>query len=133
MERLRKTGLKLTPQRMAILEYLDGNKDHPTAEDIYKEIKKKYPMMSLATVYKTLATLKGKGLVRELTIDAGRKHFDPDTRPHHHIICITCKKIIDIQSDIQIEIPDEQKGSFEVRESHITFYGVCPECKKERE
>lgn len=130
MEKLRKTGLKLTPQRMAILEFLDGNCEHPAVEDIYKEIKKKFPMLSLATVYKNLDVLKENGLVRELTIDAERKHFDPDTHPHHHLICINCKKIVDIDSDIPIEIPDEQKASFEVTESHITFFGVCPECKK---
>ena len=126
-------GLKPTPQRVAIIEYLDGNKNHPSAEDIFGELKKKYPMISFATVYKTLEALKNRGLLREIMIDRERKHFDPDTSHHHHIICIGCKRIVDIQSDFSIEIPDEQKNQFEVLDSEIEFYGICPNCKKKGE
>ncbi len=61
MEKYRRLGIKLTPQRLAILEYLNGNTDHPSAEDIYRTVSKKYPTMSFATVYNTLGTLKTAG------------------------------------------------------------------------
>jgi Fur family peroxide stress response transcriptional regulator len=132
MEKYKDINLKLTPQRLAILDYLDGNKNHPSAEEIYCEIQKKFPMMSFATVYKTLDVLKQKGLLRELTIDSDRKHYDPDTRHHHHLICLKCKKIADIHCDFSIEVPDDKRSSFEVIGNHIEFYGICPDCKEGR-
>ena len=130
MNKYKDIGLKLTPQRLAILDYLDGNFYHPTAEDIYADIREKFPTMSFATVYKTLETLKGKGCLQELTIDKARKHFDPDTTRHHHLICITCKKIVDIKKEFPIEMSIEDHNNFEVIDTNIEFYGICPVCKK---
>lgn len=129
MEKYRINGLKLTPQRLAILEYLDGNKAHPSAEDIYDVVRKKYPMMSFATVYKTLETLKQKGSIQELTIDSERRRYDPDTTQHHHLICVKCKKVFDIHTDLPVQIPDDAKEQFEVTGNHIEFYGICSVCK----
>ncbi len=125
-------GIKMTPQRMAIMEFLDGNPDHPSAEDIYMEVKEKYPMMSFATVYKTIEVLKSRGYLLELTIDPERRRYDPDTRHHHHLICVDCKKIVDIYGDFPVNVPEEAQESFELVGNHIEFYGICPECKKER-
>ncbi len=133
MQKYRDKGLKLTPQRLAIFEYLDGNRSHPSAEDIYTEIIKKFPMMSFATVYNTIETLKKKGDLAEITIDPERRHYDPDTSHHHHLICKTCKKIKDIHSDFSIHIPEDQKGTFEVLDNHIEFYGMCHKCKTKGE
>lgn len=77
MEQYRDIGLKLMPQRIAILDYLDGNKKHPSAEDIYKAVSKKFPTMSFATVYNTLQTLRKRGCVLELTIDPDKKGLTP--------------------------------------------------------
>lgn len=130
MENYKKMGLKLTPQRLAIFEYLDGNKSHPSAENIYLDVKKKYPMMSFATVYNTIERLKQKGLLLELTCDPERRRYDPDTKQHHHIICMSCRKIVDVHEDFSFDIPEEQRGSFDIISARIEFYGLCPECKR---
>ncbi|MEE9523775.1 MAG: Fur family transcriptional regulator [Thermodesulfovibrionales bacterium] len=130
MNKMKDIGIRLTPQRMAILEYLEGNKEHPSAEDIYKDIIQRFPTMSFATVYNTLETLKRIGNVRELTIDPVRKRYDPDTSSHHHMICTECKRIYDVHIDIHVEIPDEQADNFKVINNHIEFYGLCKECSK---
>ncbi len=130
MERQRQRGFKLTPQRLAILEYLDGNRDHPAAEDIYHDVKKSFPTMSLATVYNTLEALKRRGEVVELTIDPERRHYDPNTEPHHHLICQRCKKIVDVHKEFRINIPPAQRQGFRITGNHIEFYGVCPECTR---
>ena len=129
MEKFRELGLKLTPQRLAILEFLDGNTDHPSADSIFQEVKKKYPMMSFATVYNTIEALKKSGDLLELTIDAERRRYDPETRPHHHLICLECKKIVDVHKEFSISVPDEIGDDFDLAGNHIEFYGVCPECK----
>ena len=130
MEKYRAIGIKLTPQRLAILDYLEGNKTHPSAEAIYKAVSKKFPTMSLATVYNTLEALRKKGKVAELAVDPYKKRFDPDTRPHHHLICIRCKKMIDVHSQFRLSLPQTDTEGFKIIGNHIEFYGLCPTCKK---
>jgi Fur family peroxide stress response transcriptional regulator len=129
LAKYRGKGLRLTPQRLAVLGCLDGNKSHPSAEDIYGEVKKRFPTMSFATVYNTLETLWKRGRILQLSVDPERKRYDPNTTYHHHLICTKCKKIVDVHGNFQMSIPDEQKGAFEVIGNHIEFYGICPECK----
>jgi len=130
MERYKALGLKLTPQRMAILNYLDGNKEHPSAETIYKALKKRFPTMSFATVYNTLENLKKIGYLVELNLDPQKKHFDPDTKPHHHFICEKCNKIFDIYHEIPLPISKIEEEGFQIKKTHIQFFGTCPKCKK---
>ena len=131
MERFKGVGLKLTPQRLAILDYLEGNKNHPSAEDIYTEVSKRFPTMSLATVYNTLEVLKRKGEVRELTIDAEKKRFDADAGLHHHLICTVCRRVVDVHADFNLSVPVGERRDFEITGSHVEFYGLCPECRRE--
>ncbi len=130
MEKYRELGLKLTPQRLSILSCLEGNKDHPTAEEIYNKVSKKFPTMSRATVYNTLETLVQQGRLTSVTIDPDRRHFDPNTEKHHHLICSECKRIADIHVDFDLDVPKEEKQGFQITGSHVEFYGICPECRK---
>lgn len=120
----------MTPQRLAILAYLEGNIDHPSADDIYKAVLKKFPTMSFATVYNTLESLKNRGSVSELTIDPDKKRFDPNPDPHNHLICNKCRKILDIHIDYELRVPYEKKQGFEITGNHIKFYGICPKCRR---
>jgi len=126
------TSFKRTPQRLAILAYLDGNTSHPSADDIYRAVSKKYHSMSFATVYNTLNTLAKAGTIRELTIDPVRKRFDPDVSRHHHLMCVHCGKIVDITEGLTVDLPKELAQDFEVLGSHIEFHGHCAQCKKKR-
>jgi len=130
MQRFRYIGMKLTPQRLAILDFLDGNTSHPSAEDVFQFVSKRFPTMSLATVYSTLAVLKKKGEVLELTIDPDKKRYDPETSEHHHLICLSCKRIVDMPSERRIELPERVIQNFTIVKSHIEAYGYCPACKK---
>ncbi len=129
MEKYRDLHIKLTPQRLAILGYLNGNTSHPSAEDIYKAVQEQFPTMSFATVYNTLEALKNKGTVQELKIDHAKKRYDPDSTVHHHLICNKCKNIIDIRKDFNLSLPDEMTEGFEMLGNSIEFYGVCSKCK----
>ena len=132
MERKKKDSIKLTPQRLAILEYLEGNKAHPSAADIYKGVSKRYPTMSFATVYNTLETLREKGRVLELSIDSGKMRFDPNTKPHHHLICVQCKNITDVHRKFALNLPEGEQCDYEIIGNHVDFYGICPNCKQEK-
>ena len=132
MQRQKYKGLQLTAQRLAILEYLEGNKEHPTAKDIYKKVSKKFPTMSFATVYKTLETLVEKGYLVELNIEADKRRFDPNTEPHQHLICLRCKKIVDFQRTFDLAIPDSEREGFEIVDNRIEFFGLCPKCRTKK-
>jgi Fur family transcriptional regulator, peroxide stress response regulator len=130
MQKYKGLGFKLTPQRLSILAYLEDNKSHPTADDIYRHVSKKFPTMSPATVYKTLETLKDLGRLREITIEAEKRHFDPDTSRHHHAICKGCKQILDIHADFDLDASEKDLSGFEITGSHVEFYGLCCDCAK---
>lgn len=129
-EKYRNLGFKLTPQRLAVLEYLDGNTSHPSAEDVYKAVAEKFSTMSFATVYNTLETLKQHGKLTELTSDPYKKRFDPATEPHHHLICTVCRRIVDVHQSYKLSVPDRETSGFEITGSRIEFYGICPSCRK---
>ncbi len=130
MQNYRNLGIKLTPQRIAILDYLKGNNNHPSAEEIFKHVSQNFSTMSFATVYNTLEALKKIGLISELTIDPSRKRYDYDTKPHHHLICSHCQKIVDVYSDYKLNVEEKYNREFEVLGNHIEFYGICKKCKE---
>jgi Fur family peroxide stress response transcriptional regulator len=129
MEKYRNLQIKLTPQRLAILSYLEGNKSHPSAEDIYKSVQKQFPTMSFATVYNTLEALKSKGNVQELKIDPNKKRYDPDISQHHHLLCVKCNNIADVHKEFKVALSEELTQGFEMLGNSIEFYGICQNCK----
>ncbi len=131
LEKYAGKGFKMTPQRIAILECLDDNDKHPSAEDIYKKVKRRYPTVSFATVYNTLEALKKRKEVVEITIDPERKHYESNITPHHHIVCIICKKIGDVFKDYSkaLKLPEEVEGEFIATGNHVHFFGICKKCR----
>jgi len=123
-------GFKRTPQRLAILAYLEGNISHPSAEEIFNAVVGKDRTLSFATVYNTLNTLSKAGKLREITIDPSRKRYDPNTGAHHHIICVVCKKVVDVPEEIIIDLPKEVAQNFTIIGNHVEFYAICPPCRK---
>lgn len=130
MEEYRHLNIKLTPQRIAILNYLRGNTAHPSAEDIYKAVKKQFPTMSFATVYNTLEALRNKGNIQELKIDSSKKRYDPDCSKHHHLICNKCKNIVDIFKDFKLTLSDDLTEGYELLGNSIEFFGICRNCQQ---
>lgn len=135
LERLRQKGVALTPQRMAIAEYLGNSGNHPTADEIHRVIQKKYPTMSLATVYSTLELLKGLGEIQELSIrKRGKACFDPNPDIHHHLLCRKCGKILGIEFDYPRSCPILEKETIngcKIEEVQAYLYGICSECMEQ--
>ena len=123
------TQFKRTPQRLAILDYLEGNTSHPSAEEVHRAVSIRYRSLSVATVYNTLNTLAQAGALLELTIDPERKRYDPDTSRHHHLLCVLCHKIVDIPAGIAVDLPANMARDFTLLGNHISFYGHCSRCK----
>jgi Fur family peroxide stress response transcriptional regulator len=121
-------GMKMTPQRMAIMDYLNGNIEHPSAAEVYRAISRKFPTMSFATVYNTLRILIDRGLLVELSLDPEKKRFDANPAPHHHLICVKCKKILDVMQTFDLSLPEDDRHLFQLIGNHVDFYGICPQC-----
>ncbi len=128
IERCRQKGLKITPQRVAVYEILLRSENHPTVEEIYEEVKKKYPFVSLATVYRTVETLEQMGLAKKVCYWGSSARYDANTDDHHHLICVSCGAIRDIYMDDRLSIPEELEG-FRTEGYSVNIYGLCPECR----
>ena len=128
---LKRHSLKVTPQRVAIMEYLMNSHSHPTAEMIFNDLIKIYPSMSLATVYKTLDTLKNEALVLEINMGESSNRYDSNTAPHAHFMCFGCTSVMDIKIPSILEkIDSEVSEDYNVRVlgKNMFFYGYCQSC-----
>ena len=96
---LKKNGLRVTPQRLAVCEAVDMLHDHPTAEEVSQFIRKKHPDIATGTVYKTLDTLVEKDIIRRVKTDSGLLRYDAVKDTHHHIYCTHCDRIEDYYDD----------------------------------
>src|SRR5699024_2006754 len=116
IDTLKQSGVRITPQRQAVLEYLLSAMTHPTAAEIYQALEDKFPNMSVATVYNNLWILKELGLVRELTYGDDSSRFDSNTDEHYHIICDECGKIVVFHYPTldEIESLAEKVSGFEI-------------------
>ena len=133
--KLRDHGHKMTPQRLAIVKILAKSEGHPSVEDIHAQIKKDFPTMSLATVYRNIVLIKSLGEILELGFPDGSNRYDGNTPyPHPHIICIKCKKIVDLDldslDDMQHEIAEET--DFKILNHRLDFFGICSNCPAEK-
>ncbi|MCR4438485.1 MAG: transcriptional repressor [bacterium] len=123
---LRKKGVVLTIQRLAVLNYLQEQGSHPTAEEIHRALRSHYPTLSLATVYNTLETLKQAGLVSELVVGK-EKRFDLAEESHHHFHCRVCGRIYDVPVQCSVAAQGTIDGHA-VETVQALFIGVCADC-----
>jgi Fur family peroxide stress response transcriptional regulator len=128
---LRGSGYRQTPQRLAIVRILSADPTHPTVEQVFHQVQKDFPTTSLATVYKTIDTLKELGEVQELEFtDGGRRYDAMNVTPHAHLICRDCDAIEDY--DIQVERlrkRAEEASTYELTDTRVDFYGRCKKCR----
>lgn len=128
---LKESGVRITPQRHAVLEFLLTSKTHPTADEIYKALEGKFPNMSVATVYNNLRVLRKVGLVRELTFGDDSSRFDSNITDHYHISCNECGKIVDFHYPTldEVESLAEQVTGFKITHHRMELYGICDVCQ----
>jgi len=129
----RKPGWRWTKQRKLIINALQGRKDHPTAEELYQDLRQSGADVSLATVYRNLRALAREGKLLELK-GPGPDRFDPDTYPHYHFRCRRCGRVFDVETPYREELDRVDLGpGFQVLGHELVFWGLCPDCKREKE
>lgn len=145
LARLKELGLKLTPQRRAIVRLFAADESHPTAQELFERLQAEYPKMSFATVYNTLDALTKAGLSATLRlgsqVEGGREanaaRFDPNVLPHHHAVCDRCGAIADVPArslapgESAVRSLEETAPGFAVRSVERIYRGVCARCSRE--
>lgn len=129
---LREKGFKVTPQRLAICNFALCSKKHPTVEQVYEAVQKKYSTISLATVYQTLHLLTEIGLLQELGFNCGCARFDPNISPHINIVCRKCGEIQDFESERVKEFLSKitQELKHKIIGQNLELYTFCDQCNK---
>ena len=128
--RCKGAGLKVTHQRTAVYNMLANTDSHPTPEEVYSQIRKDLPTISLATVYKILDLFHRYGFLRKVSTEGQVARYDANTDHHNHAICTECGHILDIMPELaeasRPEMPPV-KG-FSVTHYDVIYHGVCNDC-----
>lgn len=134
-ETCKEQGIKVTPQRLQIfLDVMDAD-DHPSAEDVFRRVRRTMPTISLDTVYRTLSTFDKQGLIAKVHFFEDKARFDPNTDHHHHLVCTQCKSVMDFcwpQVDA-MDLPSEAEEWGRVDGKIVQIRGLCSKCLSELE
>jgi Fur family peroxide stress response transcriptional regulator len=128
---LKQRNFRLTPQRLELVRLIAASEGHPSAGELHARIKRRFPTMSHATVYKTLSLLKDMDQVLEIEL-RGDRHYDGSRpEPHPHLICLRCRRILDGKAGLDPAAIRrlERASGFRILRSQISLFGLCPECK----
>ena len=132
---LRQKGFKLTTQRRVILDVIMENQGkHLSTEEIYDLVKKKYPDIGLATVYRTLQLFDDLGIIFKVNFDDGRSRYElhhDENHQHHHLICLKCGNVIEMEGDLLENLEEiiEKTKHFQVIDHNVKFFGYCSKCR----
>jgi Fur family transcriptional regulator, ferric uptake regulator len=132
LDRVRRNGLRLTRQRAVILQVLSELDGHATAETIHGRIKQQYDM-DLSTVYRTLERFRDVGILSQTDLGRGCAEFEiVQDRPHHHLICQSCDRVIDLDHNYLVPLARaiRQDFHFDPIFAHLAIFGLCPACQK---
>ena len=124
---------KYSRQREAVLEYLRSTKSHPTAVTVYNEVRKKYPNISLGTVYRNLGMLTDSNTILRLDCGQGCEHYDATTTAHYHFCCKSCGNVTDLDMPVITDWTSLANYGFrgDVEGHSVMFYGLCEQCKNQ--
>ncbi|MEA5113891.1 MAG: transcriptional repressor [Geobacteraceae bacterium] len=130
----KKNGLALTVQRREIYAALACRKDHPTADQVYEDIKTKLKGVSRTTVYRVLDTLVTIGVAKRISIPDSKARFDGDMKRHHHLTCMKCGTVFDLHDESlnNLQTMLDNGAGFEIMDYSITFTGLCSRCRNSR-
>jgi Fur family peroxide stress response transcriptional regulator len=126
----RRAGLPVTTQRRAVFEAILTRQDHPTAEQLYRVVRGQLPQISRMTVHRILGTFVSLGLVAKACHPGSTARFDPRLHQHHHLVCLDCGRIIDVEDPRlnQLPWPKVNPREFQIEDYHVHFRGRCACC-----
>ena len=129
LEKLRAAGRRITGPRLAIIKFIAGRGDHPSARQIYNQVQRKSPGISLATVYNTLIILRDLDLVKEIEFEHTENRYDTNLQPHLNLVCKRCGAIRDVEFTLPLILEDvRRREGFITSDFRIELHGLCASC-----
>jgi Fur family transcriptional regulator, peroxide stress response regulator len=130
----RQRRLPLTVQRRTILQAILGREDHPTADQIHTQITTQLPGVSRTSVYRILEMLVETGMITKICHPGSAARFDPKLHRHHHLVCLFCERIIDVEEPRldHLPLPNVRAHGFQISDYHIHFRGLCTQCRRKQ-
>lgn len=125
----REHALPVTVQRRVVLEALSTRTDHPTADQVFDDVRKRMPEISRTTVYRVLETFVRIAVARKVCHPGAATRYEIETHRHHHLICLNCEKMLDLQAPSldSLPLPSVNSG-FHIEDYSIQFRGLCSDC-----
>jgi Fur family ferric uptake transcriptional regulator len=134
---LNERGWRLTPQRETILQIFQNlaRGNHLSAEDLYDLLQNEGEKISLSTIYRTLKLMARMGILRELELAEGHKHYElnqPYPYHHHHLICVRCNKTVEFKNDsiLKTGTKTARKEGYHLLDCQLTIHAICPSCQR---
>ena len=126
---LRDNGLKVTPQRLGILSFME-QKGHISVDDLYTEVRALFPSVSLATMYKNINSMVASNVITEVKIPLQKPMFEIVKKSHGHLFCQKCGEFMDIMLDLENIVEDaKNKSHYKLMETSLILSGECPVCQ----
>ncbi len=133
IDTLRRAGLRVTSQRVAVCEYLARTRIHPTTSQVFDAVRKRHPEISQATVYNTLNTLRDLGAIVEISAGTEHTRYEPDPSPHINLFCLRCHQVSDLRNNVSQDVLMDsvfQTTGFRATSLQVQVSGFCSECQK---
>ncbi len=131
LSQMKRLGLRITAQRLAVAEVLVTSQDHPTAQEVYERVQARFPHITVGTVYNTINTLAKAGVIQPLAFATGTR-YDANASTHANLVCLQCGAIIDAPDEEGLvgRLRDRilERGDFRVSSQRVDFYGLCGQC-----
>ena len=125
------SAARQTRQREVVLQAVRSTMDHPTADWVYRQARRRLPRISLGTVYRNLRKLADEGLIREIQVAGHNARFDGNTGRHYHIRCLGCGRVNDLPVSVDTRLEEEagRAMNYKVLGHQVEVLGVCPLCQ----
>jgi len=135
LQRLRRQGYRLTPQRLAVFEAVVAGSGHMSVSDLLERLRTRFPDFTVPTVYRNLRALVDVGLVAETDLGEGVHMYEYIAEsPHHHLVCLRCKRVVDLPDGFLDGLRQKLRAQygFSPCVQHFALFGICPDCEKRK-
>lgn len=130
---LQERGYRLTPQRLMILEAVERSPNHASVEEIYDQVRAKYPYINISTIYRTLELFRDLSIVTETDLGGVKRYHPVGNGQHHHLVCRECGALTELDDQILTPVKEQilREHGFRADLSHLAILGVCARCRNE--
>ena len=125
-------SMRMTRQRRVILDELKSMKTHPTADELFHNVRRRIPNISLATIYRNLKQMAQAGIINEMRTTGSQRRYEGKADNHYHLMCVNCGRVDDapVPPDQHLQEAVDRTTGYTIIAHRIQFLGICPRCRQ---